>query len=109
MADSGMTRDLADTVKGLRERLRVIIERDGYLISDTKLDYLLKENIEPAIRDLIAQATAEALEKAAQLCDGYAREGRLSQEYACETADEIAARIRALAPDIASTLRARGN
>lgn len=36
------------------------------------------------------------LEEAAVLCDKYERDGRDYKEYACETADEIAARIRAL-------------
>ena len=40
----------------------------------------------------------DAYEQAAKVCDDYGREGdRLSQEYACETADELASRIRALA------------
>lgn len=46
-----------------------------------------------------AAGFAEAREMAAETCDGYGREGdRLSKEYACETADEISARIRALQP-----------
>jgi hypothetical protein len=38
----------------------------------------------------------DALEQAARLCDDYARDGRLERKYACEVADEIAARIRNL-------------
>ena len=41
-----------------------------------------------------------ALEEAAKVADNYARDGRVYQEYACETADEIAAHIRAIkSPD----------
>ena len=43
-----------------------------------------------------ASGKREGLEMAAALADNYGRDGRLSKEYACETADEIAARIRAL-------------
>jgi hypothetical protein len=38
----------------------------------------------------------QVLEEAAKVCDQYARDGRLSKEYACETADELAARIRSI-------------
>ena len=46
---------------------------------------------------LAGQARARALREAADVCDAYGREGdQLSKEYACESADELAARIRAL-------------
>jgi hypothetical protein len=46
--------------------------------------------------ELTAQLT-NAYETAAKICDNYGREGdRLAKEYACEVADEIAARIRNL-------------
>lgn len=38
------------------------------------------------------------IEQCAKVADDYARDGRLEREYACETADEIASRIRALVP-----------
>ncbi len=55
------------------------------------------DTLEDAL-DQIRKPTREAaLEEAAKLCDAYGREGeRTAKEYACETADEIAARIRAL-------------
>jgi hypothetical protein len=42
------------------------------------------------------------LEEAAQIADNYARNGRTYRELACETADEIAARVRSLKSDEAS-------
>jgi hypothetical protein len=46
---------------------------------------------------LLRKVEREALERAAQVADNYARDGRTHKELACETADEIAARIRSLA------------
>ena len=47
----------------------------------------------------IEAARAEERERCARICDGYGREGeRLAKEYAVETADELAARIRAGSP-----------
>jgi isocitrate/isopropylmalate dehydrogenase len=60
----------------------------------------VRSNDEQHIRD-VAEALRtvehEALERAAQVADNYARDGRTHKELACETADEIAARIRSLA------------
>jgi hypothetical protein len=39
---------------------------------------------------------AEGLRMAAELCDNYERNGQTYKEYSCETADEIASRIRTL-------------
>jgi hypothetical protein len=50
-----------------------------------------------AVENARREARAAAIEEAAQLCDDAFRDGRLDREYACETADELAARIRALA------------
>lgn len=53
---------------------------------------------EELLKKQLAQCRAAALGEAAKLCDEYGREGDLfAKEYASETADEIAARIRALA------------
>ena len=53
---------------------------------------------EIAIRHIEA-ARAEERERCAVICDGYKREGEwLAKEYAVETADELAARIRAGSP-----------
>lgn len=46
---------------------------------------------------LLRTVEREALERAAMVADNYARDGRTHKEFACETADEIAARIRSLA------------
>lgn len=44
-----------------------------------------------------AAGRADGIEEAAKVCAGYGREvDRLSKEYACETADELEARILAL-------------
>lgn len=43
---------------------------------------------------LIERVRAEERERCAAVADNYARDGRLCREYACEVADEIAARIR---------------
>jgi hypothetical protein len=57
-----------------------------------------------ALREATAAITArdEAVrEQAAAICDGYGREGdRYSKEYAAETADELATRIRALSAKV---------
>jgi len=51
------------------------------------------------IEEIKRQARKDALEEAAKLCDNFERDGRDWKEYACETADEIAARIRKLAAE----------
>lgn len=49
------------------------------------------------ILEALRTVRRETLEEAAQVADNYARDGRTHKELACETADEIAARIRSLA------------
>jgi hypothetical protein len=44
----------------------------------------------------LADARDKALEEAALIADDYGRDGNLTKAYECETADELAARIRAL-------------
>jgi len=49
------------------------------------------QGIETVLRILVKHER----ELCAQVADDYGRDGRLSKEYACEVADELAARIRA--------------
>jgi hypothetical protein len=49
-------------------------------------------------RSAARAALAVAIEACAKVADDYSRDGRDYKEYACETADELAARIRALLP-----------
>lgn len=46
------------------------------------------------IGGLMFEATMLERDRCAKLADDYARDGRTHKEYACETADELAARIR---------------
>jgi hypothetical protein len=47
------------------------------------------------LRDAVVEALTDERERCAKVAANYGREGdRLSREYACEVADEIAARIR---------------
>lgn len=62
------------------------------------------ENLRSERNDLVTKVNAlsaeraRVIERCAMVADNYGREGdRLSKEYACEMADELAARIRALA------------
>jgi hypothetical protein len=41
----------------------------------------------------------DGLMQAVRLCEHYGRDARLEKEFACETADELAAQIRALKPE----------
>jgi hypothetical protein len=84
-----MTRDLADTVKA--QIWDIICAHHGS-------DNGLLEALEPAIRDLIAQATAEALEAAASLFP----------DPLLDTPSDEAIKIRALIPaDIAAKAKER--
>jgi hypothetical protein len=66
-------REAADEIARLRSRI-IILETAG---------------------DVVGAVAAER-EACAQVADNYGREGdRISKEYACEMADELAARIRA--------------
>lgn len=47
---------------------------------------------------LLKRAIAGEQERCAIVADNYARNGRFDRQYACETADEIASRIRAPIP-----------
>ena len=54
-------------------------------------------NVEAILTKVIRETVNDTLELAAKLADNYGREGdRIAKEFACETADEIAARIRQL-------------
>jgi len=56
------------------------------------------KSLRSRVSELEAERDAAALaerEACAQIADNYARNGRLYKELACETADEVAARIRA--------------
>lgn len=55
------------------------------------------EGLADDVVDALRTVELEAYERAAQVADNYARDGRTHKELACETADEIAARIRSLA------------
>lgn len=58
---------------------------------------------------VIAAAFELGLEEAARVADNYGREAeRTSKEYACEMADEMAARIRALISEAETTGGSRG-
>ena len=50
----------------------------------------------PSKHGFSAALRAQVIEECADVADNYARDGRVYKEYACETADEIAARIRSL-------------
>jgi hypothetical protein len=76
------------------------VDRRESAFAKERLGYLRDrdENIAKAEARGEMNGRREALEEAAGLCDGYGREGdRLYKEFACETADELSARIRALA------------
>jgi hypothetical protein len=61
----------------------------GFVYPD--LDVMLE------IDALVAQARADAIEECGTVADNYGREAeRTDKEYACEMADEMAARIRDL-------------
>lgn len=54
-----------------------------------------REAVAEIYEDLLSKAVAAERERCAKIADNYGREGdRLSKEFACEVADEIAARIR---------------
>jgi hypothetical protein len=48
------------------------------------------DTLDDLLRELVGGVHVEC----ARVADDYARDGRFEKEFACETADEIAARIR---------------
>jgi len=56
----------------------------------------IRSGLTPHSTAVSAALRAQVIEECAKVADNYARDGRVYKEYACETADEIAARIRSL-------------
>lgn len=55
------------------------------------------EELSADVAALLHQVRRETIETCAKICDGYGREGdRLAREFANETADELASRMRAM-------------
>jgi hypothetical protein len=90
-----MTRDLADTVKGLREKLAAaIIETSGKRVAmvDHDRDVIL-DAIEPAIRELIAQEREACAKVADKEAARHNVEG--GDIFSLQLAESIAEDIRA--------------
>lgn len=93
---------MSDIPERLREMAKAIAV--GIVNPDAVMRYMSKEDaarwIATALHEVEQAARAEGeragIERAAKVCDDSFRDGSLTRTYECETADELAARIRAL-------------
>jgi hypothetical protein len=90
---TGMDRQLAAAGDDRERARRLAEDLPTFALYKMQIGECIDEATKIFAREFAAVRTDQR-EKDARIADNYARDGRLSKEYACEVADEIAARIR---------------